>query len=388
MKKVMIVVTHLLGSGHLARAHLLAQAFSAAGHDVLLVSGGKPVAHLTVTGANLVQLPPLSSDGANFSRVLTPDGVDADAVYLAERQAVLVDALARFRPDCLITELFPFGRRKLRAEFRALLTAARAMVPRPCILASVRDILAPPSKPERAAETEATIAEFYDGVLVHSDPDQTPLSVSWPVSAALEQRLHYTGYIAPPPPDPKPGLPGSGEILVSAGGGDVGAALYETAIAAAAQRPDQRWRFLVGGARAIPEIARLRAMAVALLGNAATEARVIIEPARPDFRDMLCNAAASVSMCGYNTALDLLGAGAPGVFVPFDAGAEVEQVIRARSLARNPHFALLPNAALGADALLAALDSVMRAGHFVPDRANLNGAARSVEVARDLCDAH
>jgi predicted glycosyltransferase len=264
------------------------------------------------------------------------------------------------------------------------------MVPRPCILASVRDILAPPSKPERAAEAEATIAAFYDGVLVHSDPEQTPLSASWPVSPALESRLHYTGYIAPPPPEPKPGLPGTGEIVVSAGGGDVGAALYETAIAAAAQRPDRRWRLLIGGGRAVAEIARLQSLAAAVLGAGAlgADARVIIEPARPEFRDMLCNAAASVSLCGYNTALDLLAAGTPGVFVPFDAGAEVEQGIRAHQLAKRPHFAVVPNASLQPETLLAALDGVLAAGHFGPDRRILNGAARSVEIAQSLCHAH
>lgn len=385
MNRVMIVVTHLLGSGHLARAQLLAQAFKAAGRAVLLVSGGKPVAHLSASGIDLVQLPPLSSDGTNFSRLLTPGGSEADAAYLATRQTALLAALNQFRPDCLVTELFPFGRRILRAEFRALLNAARAMDPRPCILASVRDILAPPSKPERAVETETTIADFYDGVLVHSDPDQIPLSASWPVTPALQARLHYTGFIAPPPVAPKAGLPGTGEIIVSAGGGDVGAALYETAIAAAALRPDLRWRLLIGGSRASPESARLQALAIATLG---ADAEVVIEPARPEFREILCNAAASVSLCGYNTALDLLAAGTPGVFVPFDAGDEVEQGIRARRLAMNPHFALVRNAELGPASLLAALDKVMDAGRFVPDLTNLNGGARSVAIAEALFRAH
>jgi len=45
---------------------------------------------------------------------------------------------------------------------------------------------------------------------------------------------------------------------------------------------------------------------------------------------MLYHAAASVSLCGYNTALDILQAGTPAVFVPFDDGSEVEQGLRAR----------------------------------------------------------
>ena len=44
--RVMIVVTHLLGIGHLNRALTLARAFRGKGASVRLVSGGMPVAHL------------------------------------------------------------------------------------------------------------------------------------------------------------------------------------------------------------------------------------------------------------------------------------------------------------------------------------------------------
>ena len=154
--KVMIVVTHLLGTGHLTRALTLGRAFAAAGDQVVLVSGGAPVGHLDFDGVDLVQLPPLTSDGVDFSRLLTAEGAVADAVYLDARQGALTDAFARARPDLLITELFPFGRRILRAEFTALLDAAKAAtVP---VLSSVRDILAPPSKPAKAALADDLVA--------------------------------------------------------------------------------------------------------------------------------------------------------------------------------------------------------------------------------------
>ena len=62
---VIIVVTHLLGSGHLARALVLAKAFAAAGHKMILVSGGMPVAHLDTNGIEFMQLPPVRSDGVD-----------------------------------------------------------------------------------------------------------------------------------------------------------------------------------------------------------------------------------------------------------------------------------------------------------------------------------
>ena len=97
-----------------------------------------------------MQLPPLRSDDVDFSRLLTADGGQATPNYLATRRAAALGAMAAFRPDILITELFPFGRRILRDEFRALLDAAKSMQVPPLICASIRDILAPPSKPKKA----------------------------------------------------------------------------------------------------------------------------------------------------------------------------------------------------------------------------------------------
>ncbi len=383
--RVMIAVTHLLGSGHLARAALLAAAFRDAGHRVLLASGGLPAPHVAVPPAGpgagaltVVQLPAVASDGADFARLLRPDGTPADAAWLEARAAALVAALRDLHPDVVITELYPLGRRSLAAEFRALLEAAAAQRPRPVILASVRDILAPPSKPARAAEAEATVAAFYDAVLVHADPARIPLQASWPVGPALAARLRYTGFIAPPPPGP-PAAEAAGAILVSAGGGDVGAPLFDAALDAAAEGPPRRWRILAGGPRAAAECARLAARAAAL-----GLTQVTVEPARRDFREMLAAAAASVSLCGYNTALDLLATGTPGVLVPFDAGRETEQGLRAAMLARRPHFAVVPAAALTGGAINAALARVLAAGRFAPDCAMLDGAAASVRLAEDL----
>ena len=76
--KVLIVVTHLLGSGHLRRAINLSHEFVASGHSVTLVSGGVPVKTFDTQGLSFVQLSPLCSDGTNFTRLLNADGSVAD----------------------------------------------------------------------------------------------------------------------------------------------------------------------------------------------------------------------------------------------------------------------------------------------------------------------
>ncbi|MDP5218612.1 glycosyltransferase [Ruegeria sp. 2205SS24-7] len=374
--KLLIAVTHLLGTGHLSRALTLGRAFGAAGHQVFLISGGMPAPQLNHDGLNTLNLPPLRSDGVDFTRLLDENGQAATPEYLSARTAALCTALRQFEPDIIITELFPFGRRILSAEFTAFLDTAATLPKAPMILSSIRDILAPPSKPAKAEKAEQIIAQHYSGVLVHSDPALTPLEVSWPITPALRAKLHYTGYVAPPPSGPHPEGAGHGEVLVSAGGGSVGTPIYRAALGAAALTPDLYWRLLVGGKDAAERIASLR--------GAHNLANVALEKARPDFRQMLYHAAASVSMCGYNTALDLLQAGTPSVLVPFDDGNEVEQGLRAESLAREPAMEVLRSGELSPEALAASVRQVARQPRQTGSTGQFDGATRSVEIVETL----
>ena len=368
---VMIVVTHLLGTGHLARALTLARAYITSGHNVTIASGGMPAPQLDRGDVQILQLPPLRSDGVNFTVLLDDQGAPASDAMMGDRIAALLGQLTSQAPDVLITELFPFGRRILRAEFEALLQAAHNLPRRPLICASIRDILAPPSKPKKAVLADQLIDTFYDMVLVHSDRDVTPLELSWPVSETLAPKLHYTGFVAPPAPSPHPRGSGTNEVIVSAGGGDVGAHIFAAAVGAAHQDPDRHWRILVGGADAAKRGADLAR---------AAPPNVTVEPARPDFRQMLHHAAASVSMCGYNTALDILQTGCPAVFIPFDAGSEVEQGLRADALAKLPGIAVLRSADLSPDRLTQALLEVTQAIRRAPRQTGFDGARETVKL--------
>ncbi|SFT34084.1 glycosyltransferase family protein [Sedimentitalea nanhaiensis] len=374
--RVMIAVTHLLGTGHLRRALMLARAFALAGHDVLLTSGGMPVAGLDFGSVRLLQLPSLSSDGVDFTRLMDQTGQPAGTAVLTARRDGLCRAVVDFKPDVVITELFPFGRRVLRDEFLALLETAKRLPQPPVILSSVRDILAPPSTPAKAARTDDLVRKWYDAVLVHADPQGTKLEVSWPVSPTLAPRLIYTGYVAPAAAGPHPDRAGTDEVLVSAGGGPVGDQLFRCAGDAARLMPERRWRLLVGGQNP-----------GARLTDLASGSPAVIEPARADFRQMLHHAAASVSMCGYNTALDLLQTGTPAVFVPFDDGNEVEQTLRAQSLARLPGMATLRTCELTPQRLCDAVRQVLSAPRRGRAALQLDGAAQTVTIATQMAGA-
>ena len=373
---ILVVVTHLLGTGHLRRAINLSHAFVKAGHKVTLVSGGMPVVSFNTEGISFVQLPPLRSDGTNFTRLLNADDVVVDDSYLGQREARLIELLKETQFDAIITELFPFGRRVLRKEFTSLLQAAQSLPNTPVILSSIRDILAAPSSDKKVKQTEELIDNYYDGVLVHSDHATTPLEVSWPVSDLLQSTLLYTGYVAQSVADMTVTQQNSGEVVVSAGGGSVGRQLYETAVQAAVLSPHKQWRILIGGSDAQGEVERLTKLAK---GNS-----TIIEPNRPDFRQLLSAAACSVSMCGYNTAIDLLLTGTPGVLIPFDAGGEQEQTLRARSLSDSASYNLLLAEHLTPESLCSAVDVSIAAGRFSTDSSLYNGALETVRLTTTL----
>lgn len=358
----MILVTHLLGSGHLARALALADGVAAAGGTALVASGGRPAPQLAARVAGrggaieLLQLPPVASDGIQFNRLLDAGGAPANAALMAARRDQLAAALARFQPTALVTELFPFGRRVLADEFLGVLAAAAAMTPRPAILASVRDILAPPSSEAKRLQAEDRLRRFYDAVLVHGDPAIAELRASWPLSDAMAPMLRYTGFVAPAGGDlaDAPGAEGADEILVSAGGGSVGQPLFEAAAdaAAAGAGGGRRWRLLVGGADAEARIAALRRRLPA-------GAPAVVEGVRPDFRALLSRAALSVGQAGYNTVLDVIHARVRAVLVPFEDGGETEQAMRAASVAARYGHQLMPAADLSAARLAQASDAAL-----------------------------
>ncbi len=361
--KVLFVVTSLMGAGHLTRTIVLADAVRAAGGEAVIASGGRALPHLDTGGIRIEHLPPVWSDGVDYSRMLTPAG-EADAAYLHTRADRLIALFDELAPDVVVTELWPFGRRSLSGEFTALLDHATG---RARIYASVRDVLEPKTKPGRADETLMRLRRWYDGVLVHGDPKVIGLGATWPKAAEIADLVHHTGYVAAPPPQPLED--GRGEVLVAVGGGVIGRGLLEAAIAAASAQTSTRiWRLRVGGADAAMEVLRLTALA--------GDAPVIVEPVAGDYRARLGAAACSVSLFGYNTATDILSAGRPALIFPMAEGGEQEQLIRARAFARLPGiWHVTDPARLGA-----AVSIACGAAGPPPGLVDMDGAAQSARI--------
>lgn len=324
MSKIAFLTCHLTGTGHLIRTLTLARATQRRGHDVTLITGGRPLPHIDATGLNVVQLPPVRVYRFEFTTLREPDGHLVTDAYMAERLALLRSTLSDQRPDALITELFPLGRRVLRDEFLAAIDTARSANLKTAVICSVRDI--PEPKPSRLTETATHLLKRYDGMLVHGDEDFLPISTTWPLPDDVAPMIHHVGYVgggnAWPEPEQR-----SDSVLVSVGGGVLGRELLEVAAQSAALSGRQ-WHLLIGGSdgQAVADDLNRRYRAPNLQ----------IETARPDYRELLASVGCSISLCGYNTAVELAACTVPAILVPSEEADESEQRIRATRMAELP----------------------------------------------------
>lgn len=347
MKRVFFYVQHLLGIGHVRRAATLARVLAAGGFDVLLVSGGAPAA-LDLGGARLHQLPAVRARDEGLRELCRLDGTSLDDTFRAARRKQLLDLFAAEAPHVLITEQFPFGRTQLHFELLPLLEAARSMTPRPLIASSVRDVVRRTASSQRIAETVGLL-EGYDLVMIHADPKLVDFARSFAGWDKIAGRTVYTGYIGEPARATDGGA-GAGEVIVSVGGGAVGAPLLKAALGAraASAAAARTWRLLLGDN--LPEVER----AALPKGEG-----IVIEPARPDFTTLLSNAALSISQAGYNTVVETLCCADRAVLVPFTTERETEQSDRALLLAERGIVAMVPAGDLSANTLAAAVDRAL-----------------------------
>jgi predicted glycosyltransferase len=375
---VFFYVQHLLGIGHLQRALRLVDAVARKGFEVTLVSGGEPIAG-SICGefGRIVQLAPIRARDASFKELLGPDGQPVDEKLREVRRAALLDAFASARPDAVVIEAFPFGRRAFRFELEPVIEAARSRRPPPLLLCSLRDIVVVPEDAQRYREIVDRVRTEFDFVLVHGDPRFVPLEASFPATPEIADRLIYTGYIG------RSGQrggedesQGANEVLVSVGGGAVGAALLSAALETRRRGclAGVTWRLLAGPNLPQPVFGSLAG---------ALPEGVVLERYRQEFPRMLRHCRVSVSQAGYNTILDILAARAPAVVVPFASFRETEQQLRAERLAARGVLELVREDELTPARLADAMERAIGRDHATIS-VDMGGARRAADLIESM----
>lgn len=373
--KILFYVQYLLGIGHVRRAALNVQAMTKAGLEVHVVFGGMPLPHISFAPATVHHLTPVRSADEGFSGLVKADGSALTDQDKAERTAALLQICEDTRPDLIITETYPFGRRQMRFELKPLLKWVKQQSVPPALIASIRDIQQA-RKPERQQESVDLINDYYDQVLVHGDEAFTPLQASFDLAGQISEKTAYSGYICPPAVPQKSREP---LILFSIGGGAVGKEILDTAVALhnTGFANDCQWLLITGPNMAAEDKLTLQ--------QAERPGLKVVELA-DDFIDSMSRARLSVSMAGYNTVMDILQTQVPAVVVPFEAEGETEQITRALLLEDKGLMTIVREKSLTPDKLQQAMEQAMAQASGRPD-IDMDGASHSASLVRKWAES-
>ena len=372
---------HSLGIGHLTRSFALVHALAQAFRVVFLNGGRLPPGVPVPQDMELIDLPPLGMDDGHT--VISRDATHDVHAAQRQRQRLIAQAVAATRPAVLLAELFPFGRKKFAGEILPLIRAARRQAGGPArVVCSLRDILvdARPDQQHHDNRARWLADRYFDAVLVHADPAFARLEDSFHPSQPMCTPVHYTGFVVPARVAEVSVRRGP-QLLVSAGGGIAGGPLFDAVLAARQVMPDplplrfvagpflpqEQWRGLQQQTWGMPGVELVRHV--------------------PDMVAEMRRARASLSQCGYNTALDLVVAGVPALVVPYETVTENEQSQRAQRLAHLGVLRHLPTEQARSPQVLARALADLQAFTPLPAELGLDGAVRSTQILARLVAA-
>jgi predicted glycosyltransferase len=369
---------HSLGMGHLVRALTLAESLAEKFVVVFLNGGRFPYNAKPPKDIEIINLPPLGM--AEDNQLYSQDDRYSLAEAHALRRQMILATFKQYQPQVIFIELFPFGRKKFAGELLPLLKAAKRCDNPPIVLCSLRDIMVNARKDQVRHDDRARwlVDRYFDGILVHSDPKFASLEESFRPSRLMKTPVHYTGFVLPRGKARQQSIR-QWQLIVSAGGGMVGAPLFQVVIRAQAILwdklklpmtlvagpflPEDDWLQLEGQARELPGLTLHRHVS--------------------NMTDLLASHSISVSQCGYNTVMDLLKSGISALVVPFAQGQEDEQTNRAQRLSQLGMLRSVAADDLDVGRFVAEVEQLLQ---FTPNTAvlDVDGAARSADIIHGL----
>jgi predicted glycosyltransferase len=343
--RVLFHYTHKQTLGHTTRSVALATALVRHGAEVLVLQGGVPQPFVRFPkGCKVVDIPFPFDTRASFQSHVAPAAA-------TQRAKFILQAAAEFSPDVLLTEFFPFGRLAYMPELLPTLRFLRKKKVR--IMASIGypllidlDRL---KNPKFAALHRAVFA-FFDTFLIHTPEElETPYIQRTIQSPGLSntyatfmknlgKKIIYTGYVYPENMITG-GTPLTATknfelktLVISRGGGAVYPKIITTAIKA--QRylnKNTRTIIACGPATSSKEMALFQSC----IPSYDTK-RVFLADHLNNLDEHLQNCHVSISLCGYNTSVQIMRYGTPSIIVPYqNSNAQMptnDQVARAQLL--------------------------------------------------------
>lgn len=372
--KIVLYGQSLSGTGHFVRIYELARAL-AARHEVHLIDGGRPVPRSRP--AHAFAILPVPRIRRVAREIVPVDPAERLAAVMAERRRTLFAALEQIRPDAVIIEHFPFSKWGLREEIVSLIEHARAVRPSVRVLASLRDI--PPGTgddPRAAAYREYVLQalnEYFDGVMVHTDPAFVPLDEHIPWADEIPKPIVCTGYVSEKLGE-RPIL-GHGHVIVSTGGAELPTLV---------RRSIDAWqRLRAEGATGDRRLVVFLPPFEQAQGVPPPEDPSIrFEPFTTEFVSWMAGADLSISQAGYNTCTNILETRTRAIVIP--NASMSDQSPRARRLAGRGLACAIPSSELTADRLAWAMRDAFASRQAEHD-VDLQGAQKARALIEEWC---
>lgn len=293
----------------------------------ILIAGSPDVARDSLPiGWDWLILPGVTAHDAGYA----PRSVRASTTEVIRMRSATIQAmLGAWRPDLFVIDRHPLG---VHGE---LLPALRHLRSTGCAtVLGLRDVLDAPEAAAREWERVGIVDQVrhhFDAIWLYGDPAVHDQRRSGELPASLASIAEPTGYLASGRPASDGGTARAGSrtetdgpyVLTVLGGGSDGYELARHAVVA--QPPAGHEHIVVTG----PQMPGAQ---VRLLRSTARPGVRVLDSA-PDVPELIASAAAVVSMCGYNTACEVLASSAPALMVP-RVRRRQEQRVRAHALAR------------------------------------------------------
>ena len=326
-----------LGLGHLRRTLAIARALTCRVPKaaLLLLTGLPAVSDFDLPPTlDFVRMP--GFDKRQLFAAHPDKEPGAPESVLSVRKAIIAATIESFAPHLVVVDSTPAG---LAGELAPVLRRRHAGKPRPRFVLGLRDIVYGPDQTRHEWERDDSfelLEHVYDRVLIYGSPEIFDPVREYRFSPGVAAKTVYTGYFRRPeqlrPAAEVRREVGATEaplVVVSVGGGLDGAGLIEAFLHA------MRRGLLPGVAASVvsgphlpePESSRLADLAARLPG-------VTFATFRNDLESHVAAADAVVTMGGYNSVWEAIGAGKRPIVVPRQSRLG-EQMLRAERLAAH-----------------------------------------------------
>lgn len=333
MKKIMFYCQYLSGMGHLVRSTEIVR--NLVKHfQVYFINGGPEIAGFEMPPqVELIRLPALWLEEGKFT---VGDNQSVEEVK-ETRKNLLISQFNKIKPDCLITEFFPFGRHKLFFELIPFVEHIKATSPTTKIICSLRDVIGKESEPEEEEIICDLMNRYFDLLLFHADSNFQQFSESFTRHKDIKSEIIYTGFVTQSPTNhtnDASQLWGdvnseTAKILVSVGGGRIGYELLERVIAASpilAKEIPHFIKIFTGPFMPEEKVQQLRQLA-------GDRRNIQIETYTFQLLEYMKTADIALSLSGYNTIMNILSTGVRAIVVPIGhEKQDQEQLMRTQKL--------------------------------------------------------